>query len=135
MLGYPNLALSCADGQALPYAAASFDLILQFTAFSSLLDDGVKQRVAAEMRRVLRPAGLIIWYDFWINPSNPRTRGIGRAEIRRLFPGCRIDLRRITLAPPVARRLARRCWLACVALEDLKFLNTHYLAAITPSAM
>lgn len=49
----PSLSLSCADGQHLPYPAGVFDLVLQYTAFSSLLDDGIKANVAREMLRVL----------------------------------------------------------------------------------
>lgn len=128
----PNLPLVNADGRYLPYADHSFDLVLQFTVFSSILDEEVKQAIAAEMRRVVRPNGLIVWYDFWLNPKNKQTRGILPAEIRKLFSDCRCDLRRITLAPPIARRLAPLSWLGCHLLESSRIFNTHYLAAIRP---
>lgn len=41
-----------------------------------------------------------------------------------------VDLRRVSLAPPIARALARWSWLACELLEKLPFLRTRYLAAI-----
>jgi hypothetical protein len=82
------------------------------------------------MRRVVRPGGLILWYDFWINPINPQTRGIRRAEIRALFHGSRYAFRRVTLAPPIARRLAKYSWAICLGLEHLRIFNTHYLAVI-----
>lgn len=126
----PSLSLSCADGQHLPYPAEVFDLVLQYTAFSSLLDDGVKTNVAHEMLRVLRPDGAIMWYDYWLNPTNPQARGIRPPEIRRLFPGCEYHFQRITLAPPITRRLVRLSWLLCCALEKTVLLNTHYLAVI-----
>jgi ubiquinone/menaquinone biosynthesis C-methylase UbiE len=126
----PHLPLACADGQSLPYPAQCFDLLLQYTAFSSILDDGVKANLGREMLRVLKPNGLILWYDFWLNPTNPQTRGIRPAEIRKLFPGCRYEFHRITLAPPVARRIAPRAWGLALFLESLKVLNTHYLTAI-----
>lgn len=122
--------LACADGQSLPYPAQTFDLTMQFTVFSSILDDGVKTNVAQELLRVTKPEGMILWYDFWLNPSNPQTRGIQPAEIKRLFPGCRITFERITLAPPIARRLAPVSWGLCLFLESLKVFNTHYLAVI-----
>ena len=82
------------------------------------------------MVRVLRkPNGLIVWYDFWVNPRSSETRGIRRAELKRLFPGCTLDIRSLTLAPPIVRRLAPRSRLACDALEGLHFLNTHYLVS------
>lgn len=126
----PHSLLACADGQSLPYPGAGFDLALQFTVFSSILDAQIKQRLAQEMLRVLRPGGLILWYDFWLNPVNPHTRGIRPQEVRQLFSGCECKFRRITLAPPLARRLAPLSWQVCALLEKLKFLNTHYLATI-----
>lgn len=41
-----------------------------------------------------------------------------------------VDLRRVSLAPPITRALAGWSWLACELLEKLPFLSTHYLAAI-----
>lgn len=126
----PSVALSCADGQSLPYASASFDLAMQFTVFSSVLDDEVKANMARELLRVTRPGGMILWYDFWLNPANPQTRGIRPAEIRRLFTDCHYTFERITLAPPLARRLVPVSWGLSLLLEGVKVFNTHYLVAI-----
>lgn len=127
----PTLPLVCADGQHLPYEDASFDLLMQYTVFSSVLDESIRARMAAEMLRVLRkPGGLIVWYDFWLNPTNKQTRGIRPAEIKRLFPGCEFEFHRITLAPPVARVLVPVSWTAAALLEKIRLLNTHYLVAI-----
>lgn len=129
----PNLDFRCADAQQLPYDSDRFDLVIQCTVFTSILDETMRQRIAREMIRVLRkPQGLIVWYDFWVNPRNKETRGIRRAELRELFPDCALDIRSLTLAPPIVRRLAPVSWLSCDALEALRFLNTHYLAAIRP---
>lgn len=128
----PHLPITCADGQHLPYKDSSFDLVLQYTVFSSVLDIEVKRNLAREMLRVLRPRGLILWYDFWFNPTNRQTKGIRPKEIRELFPTCSYAFRRITLAPPIARKLASRSWLACYFMESLTVFNTHYLAAIQP---
>jgi len=123
----PELTLLCADGQSLPFTSASFDLALQFTAFSSILDPSVKKRMAAEMLRVLSPGGALIWYDFWWNPINKQTKGIHLSEIRALFPGFKLESQKITLAPPLARLLVPRFTRAAAGLEKLRFLNTHYL--------
>jgi ubiquinone/menaquinone biosynthesis C-methylase UbiE len=125
--------LRVGDGAHLPWPDGSFDLVLQSTVFTSILDAGVRASVAAEMRRVLVPRGVIVWYDFlYNNPSNPNVRGIGSAEIRALFPACQVKLERVTLAPPISRRLVPLSWLAAAALERLRMLNTHYLGVITP---
>jgi SAM-dependent methyltransferase len=118
--------------QRLPYQDQSFDLLLQFTLFTSILDCDLQKNIAVEMLRVIRKSGLILWYDYWWNPINPDVRGIRKAKIRSLFPQCSVSFRRITLAPPLSRLLAKRTWIGCCLLESLKLLNTHYLAAIRP---
>jgi hypothetical protein len=83
------------------------------------------------MMKVTRPGGMILWYDFWLNPGNPQTRGIRPAEIELLFPNCTFEFHKITLAPPVARRLVPVSWIMCVFLENLKVFNTYYLVTIS----
>src|SRR5207245_4975939 len=101
------------------------------TAFTSILDSRMKRTIASEMVRVLKPHGLILWYDYHVNnPRNPDVRGVKKQEIHQLFPGCRIALERITLAPPLVRLLAPYSWLACCLLEGIPFLCTHYLGVI-----
>jgi ubiquinone/menaquinone biosynthesis C-methylase UbiE len=129
----PGARFVCANAQRLPYPDKCYDLALQYTAFSSILDDQVKQEMAAEMLRVLKPDGMIIWYDFWLNPKNPQTRGIGIADIRQYFPNCRLRIKRITLAPPLARAVVPVSWLVGLLLEKLALFNTHYLVAIQRS--
>lgn len=115
----------------LPFADGEFDSVSQFTVFTSILDAELRYRVAREMLRVLRPRGLLLWYDFHVgNPRNPDVRPVGRREIADLFPGCSISLRRVTLAPPLARFAARRSWLLCALLDTIPLLRTHYLGAI-----
>jgi len=128
----PTIDLINGDGQKLPFPTASFDLCLQFTAFSSILDNEIKQQMAKEMLRMLRPGGAILWYDFWLNPLNKQTRGVGLMEIRRLFPGCTYQVRKITLAPPIARILLPFSIKMATLLEKMKILNSHYLVLITP---
>ena len=131
--GPPSAALVCASAEGLPFPSGSFDLVLQSTMFTSVLDQATRRRMASEMLRVVRPQGRLLWYDYHVNnPSNPDVRGVTRGEIRGLFPGCQIDLERVTLAPPIARRLARVSWVLCTLLESLPWLRTHYLAVISP---
>ena len=123
---------ACSDAQALPFASGYFDVILIYTAFSSILDDDIRRNVASEAIRVGKPGtGVIMWYDFWTNPSNKAVRGVRMREIRSLFPGARFDARRVTLAPPFARFLAPLSWRLASVLDALRLLNTHYLVLIT----
>jgi hypothetical protein len=57
-------------------------------------------------------------------------RAVRRREIHRLFPGCRIDLRRVTPAPPLLRAIAPYSWLVCHLLGRVPWLCSHYLGVI-----
>ncbi len=118
---------------ALPYADGAFDIALQFTVLSSVLDESTRGRIAAETVRVLRSGGTLIWYDFIWNPGNRDVRGIGLNGVRALYPGCTVDARRVTLAPPISRRLSRVSWTLCRLVEAAPFLRSHYLIAIRTS--
>ncbi len=129
----PTADVRCADARRLPYDDNSFDLVLQYTLLSSILDDTSRRRVADEIRRVVRqPGGLVVSYDFWWNPLNRDTRGLRLSEIKDLFPRCRYSCRSLTLAPPVVRRFASVSWIMCDLLEAMRLLNTHYLVTIHP---
>jgi hypothetical protein len=83
------------------------------------------------MWRWLRPGGAVLWYDFTFdNPANRDVRGLPPARVRALFPRARITSRRVTLAPPIARRLCR-VHPALYALFDIPLLRTHLLAWIS----
>ncbi|HET9228540.1 MAG TPA: class I SAM-dependent methyltransferase [Thermoanaerobaculia bacterium] len=130
---FPGADIRAGDASKLPWASGSFDLVLQSTVFSSILDGGMRQAVASEMLRVLAPGGAILWYDFFVdNPSNPHVRGVRKREIRALFPGCRVSLRRATLAPPLARRIVPVSWKLASVLESLRVFDTHYFGVIRP---
>lgn len=94
----------------------------------------MKQNIAKEMLRVLKPNGIILWYDYFISkPTNPDTRGVRRKEIEGLFPNCTFDFHRINLAPPITRLIALRSFLLCYMLELIPWLRTHYIVAIKKS--
>ncbi len=127
----PGIRIQCASGAQLPFASEEFDLVLQSTVFTSSLDSNLRRRVGSEMMRVVKPKGMILWYDYHVNnPWNPDVRGVKRSEIGDLFPGCRIELQRITLLPHLVRWLAPYSLLACYILEKVPPLCTHYLGVI-----
>jgi ubiquinone/menaquinone biosynthesis C-methylase UbiE len=128
---FPDADIRSGDASRLPWESGSFDVVLQSTVFSSILDPGMRRAVASEMLRVLAPGGAVLWYDFFVdNPSNPHVRGIRRREIEALFPGCRAVLRRTTLAPPIARRIVPVSWKLAALLESLRVLDTHWFGVI-----
>lgn len=128
---FPVADIRSGDASRLPWGSGSFDVVLQSTVFSSILDPEMRRAVASEMLRVLAPGGAILWYDFFVdNPSNPHVRGVRRHEIEALFPGCRVALRRATLAPPLARRIVPVSWKLAALLESLRVLDTHWFGMI-----
>lgn len=130
-LSAAGVNLRCCSAASLPFDDSSFDLVLQATMFSSILDPTVRRLVAAEMLRVASQNGVILWYDFHVNnPWNASVRGIGRAELRELFPGCQIELHPITLLPPLARRIAPWSHALWLFLTSMPWLCTHYLGVI-----
>ena len=126
-----NMNIQQGNTANLTFLDESFDVVLQSTVFTSVLDQGMKEKMAAEMCRVLKPRGLILWYDYHMdNPNNSDVKGVKSQEIRSLFPGCTVQLQRITLAPPLARVLAPYSWLLCHLLERIPWLCTHYVGVI-----
>ena len=123
--------VQCGSAAELVFPSNTFDLVLQSTVFTSVLDASMKQQMASEMLRVVKSDGLILWYDYHVNnPWNSDVRGVKRQEIQQLFPGCLIKLQRTTLAPPLVRLLAPYSWLACYLLGQIPWLCTHYLGVI-----
>lgn len=127
----PSVDLRVANAAELPYPDRSMDLVLQSTVLSSILDAGLRARIAAETMRVIRPTGLIVSYDFRLNPLNRDTRGLSRRELRTLFPSCRVDVRSVTLAPPIARLIAARAYPLAAALQAVPVLRTHIMVFIS----
>lgn len=127
----PGVSVEVANGAALPHADASFDVVAQNVVLSSVPDPAMRARIAAEMRRVVRPGGCILSYDLRVrNPANPDVAPVTRAQLRALFPGCGIRWRSLTLAPPIARRVAARSRALAALLAALPPLRTHWLAVV-----
>ena len=128
----PGISLRCGNADALPYEDQSFDIVTQFTVFTSILDPTMKKRIGKEMLRVLKPGGHILWYDYHRdNPKSTEVLGIRRRDIIRIFPNCLINLKPVTLAPPLARRVSPISWTMANLLQKIPLLCTHYLGIIT----
>lgn len=128
---YPGIHFTCGNAEHLDFPDAHFDLVLLFTVFSSILDDGMAHNVAGEVRRVLKPGGAALWYDFrYNNPWNPHTLGMTKQLIRQFFPDFELHLRTITLLPPLARRLGRLTPVLYPLLAAIPPMRTHYLGLL-----
>ena len=127
----PGADLRVGDAAELPWGNDRFRLVIASTVFSSILEASVRKLVAREMTRVLAPGGAVLWYDLGVNnPRNPQVRKISRQELVALFPDLRAEIRSVTLAPPIARWIAKRNWLLACLASGVPILRTHLLAVL-----
>lgn len=99
-----------------------FDVVIQSTVFSSILDEKFRQNLSAKMWEMLKPGGVILWYDFiYNNPSNADVRGVPWRQVISYFPQAEvIRHKKVTLAPPLGRRVGR-----LYNFINFPFLRTH----------
>lgn len=127
----PSVRLVAGDATQAEIDAGSQDFVLQATVFSSLLDDDFQAELAAAMWRWLKPGGAVLWYDMAVdNPRNADVRGVPLSRVQALFPQGRIDARRVTLAPPLARAVTRWHPSLYTLFNLMPLLRTHRLAWI-----
>jgi len=123
-----RVSLHLGDATRAPLAPCSVDLVFQATVFSSLLDDGFQRQLADAMWRWVKPGGAVLWYDFTFdNPRNPDVRGVPLRRVRALFPHARLRAQRLTLAPPIARRVCALHPSLYTLCNALPLLRTHRL--------
>jgi SAM-dependent methyltransferase len=116
----PDVRWHCGPLSALPDDSA--DLVSANTVISSVLEPELRQRLAGDMWRVLKPGGWCLVFDFrYNNPRNPHVRKLTRAELAGFWQGQRPHYQTLLLAPPVGR-----------ALAALPALVTETLAALAP---
>lgn len=127
----PAADLRVGNATQLPWPANAFRLVVVSTVFTSVLDTDIRRQLSDEITRVITPGGALLFYDFAVRSrSNPHTRAIGRAEIRRLFPALDGRIASATLAPVVSRRVAPVSWALATCLEAIPLLRTHLLAVL-----
>ena len=132
---FPGIAFHVGNAEHLPFPDGSFDLVVAYTVFSSILDPAMAGHVASEIRRVMRPGGGLLWYDFrYHSPANPNVRAMTSASVRMLFPDLTGPLFRVTLIPPLARRLGALTPFAYPALALMPPLRSHLLGLLLKAA-
>lgn len=132
MENLPAANLMIGDATSTPWEDGKFDLVILSTVLSSISSDSVWDALSAEVERVLSPSGAVLIYDVAVrNPRNKNLRPVTSATLKSLFPGYRTTSRSLTLAPPVARFVARRSWTLASILSALPFARTHRLTMLT----
>ncbi|MDO4574640.1 MAG: class I SAM-dependent methyltransferase [Planctomycetia bacterium] len=69
----PEIPFQTADGERLPFDVDSFDGVILFAVLTCIVEDSRQERLIAEVRRVLRPGGVLLVNDFLLN-DDPRNR-------------------------------------------------------------
>jgi ubiquinone/menaquinone biosynthesis C-methylase UbiE len=88
-LSPPGATFLVGNGATLPYREQCFDLVIQSTVFSSVMDIQLRQRVATEMMRVLQTGGHLLWYDLY-RTRNATLHKLPVSEVCDLFPGIKV---------------------------------------------
>ena len=128
---HPRIDFRIANAEKLHFADNHFDLVVLSTVFSSILDPAMRQAIAREVARVLKPGGAVIWYDIrYPSPANRNVRPVSRGQLHHLFPEFSQSLETVTLLPPVARRLRGAAPLY-LFLAALPLLRSHFIGLIT----
>ncbi len=131
-LNQPEIAFQVANAESMPFPDGSFDLVVAFTVFTSILDKQMTGNICSEIDRVLSAGGSVLWYDFRMNnPFNRHVRGLSRRRLRSLFPGFSMALETISLLPPLARRLGGLTGSLYEPLASAPFMRTHLLGLLS----
>jgi len=135
-LSRKNLPAECkiieGDASTLPYKKHTFDIVYQSTVFTSLLDLEFQKKLAECMWEWVKPGGAVLWYDFiFNNPSNPDVKGVSLRRVKELFPDAIISFKRVTLAPPISRRVTKIHPSLYSTFNFFPFLRTHILCWIS----
>lgn len=146
---YPTLDVRQGDATRLPFEDGSFDLVVQYTMLSSVLDAVTRARIGAEMCRVTAVGGTLLSFDIrppaalvrglrWLVQALMRVRGTVAQENTPIEPLAIDELSRVLCIPPlVARsaivhsdiaRVARASPLATELLSKVPQLRTHLIA-------
>lgn len=102
-----------------------FDIVFQSTVFTSILSNESRVNLANKMWSLLKPGGVILWYDFvYNNPKNKDVRKVDVREVKQLFKMAgKQSIVKLTLAPPIGRRVGK-----LYALFNIPILRSHILA-------
>jgi SAM-dependent methyltransferase len=126
-----SVQLILGDASSLSIEPSSYDFVYQSTVFSSILDNDLQSRLADSMWRWVKPGGGILWYDFiYNNPNNPDVKGVPLKRLRSLFPDGYLQFRRVTLAPPISRRVCKLNPVLYTVLNSIPFLRSHVFCLI-----
>jgi ubiquinone/menaquinone biosynthesis C-methylase UbiE len=130
----PDSRFEVADARGLPFPDRSFEVVLMLTLLSSLPDPPSVASALTEARRVLAAGGTLLVYEPRVpNPLNRHTVFVSRRMLTSGL-GDEPDEVRLTVLPPLSRRLGRRTDRLYPRLAQIGPLLTHRLSIHRASA-
>ena len=125
---FPSSKFKLMDASKMNFKENSFDCVVTFTLFSSILSKSIRKQISNEILRVLKPKGYVLYYDSrYNNPFNKDVLKMNINDINYIFPSMEKYLRPITVLPPIIRRLGAFSQNIYPTLSKIKILNTHYM--------
>ncbi len=128
----PRMNFVAGDATKLPYDSEYFDIVMQFTTFSSIPGKSKQKKAANEMLRVLKKSGLVIWYDMKDKYSglNQIPQGLPKDEVLSLFVSQKVLFEKYLHSIYLSKTLNLPSIVAH-ALENAPFLHkTNYLVVL-----
>lgn len=110
-----------------------YDVVCLNTVLSSIVEEAARMRLCDRITSLLAPGGVALIYDFmYDNPRNASVRRVTRAQLCGYFPQGKLTFKKLTLAPPISRRVAALpvCGRALLRLLNLPPLRTHLLTCV-----
>jgi ubiquinone/menaquinone biosynthesis C-methylase UbiE len=128
----PSITLMQTDGIKIPFEDAHFDLVTQFVAFSSIPTISLRQQVAQEIYRVLKPGGYVFWWDLLVTAApSEKKKPLQPAD----YFDWQINKRMVGEMPLPSESLRPLRGLSKIlapVVDILKFPHTHMSALIGP---
>ena len=119
------------DARNIKFNDSSFDMVISFTLFSSVLNMDYRKQIAREMVRVLKPRGVILYYDFrYNNPFNRNVMKVSYKDMKSLFPNMKMELTLVTVLPPLVRLFGGLAKYVYPILSKIPFLYSHHVGLI-----
>ena len=110
-------------------AENTIDIVYQSMVLSSILDDSLRENVCAKSWSLVKPGGIMVSYDFvYNNPYNKKVRKVTKGDLLKNFPGAKsMIFKRVTLAPPISRKLCRGSYFLYSIFNLLPILRSHLI--------
>ncbi|HBH45849.1 MAG TPA: hypothetical protein DDX47_00570 [Candidatus Jacksonbacteria bacterium] len=124
----PLINYQTMSSEQIAYPDSFFDIVLQFTAFSSMGSEDIREKTAQEIGRVLSQHGYIIWYDISrAKKSSQFPLPISATAIKSYFPNYQF-IAHEKLHARLAGALAKKSYFLALLIDKLlPFQKTNIL--------